>query len=624
MNDKKKVTPQSVWQEYESGRRFKSGLGDLGMYEQNRRNERFFVGDQWHGAKCGGERPLVRHNVIKRIGDYKMAVVGAAPLSVVYSAEGVPNTLELREQVRQHRELRRMGQQPQSVDEAVEIDLVMSALSDYFKVTAERVKLDDKKTQVLEDAYIGGTGYLHTYWDGEVHTGLYADDAHTAPIRGDIRVETLDVENVYMGDPMTADVQAQPYVLIVQRKSVKELRALARKNGVSEAMLDEIAPDTELSFMAGDRSDHEPQDAKKATVITRLWKTTDKDGRVTVKGVQVCKTLTVRREWDLGVRLYPIAAFSWQKRKNCAYGDSEITHLIPNQIAINRMLTASVWAVMMMGIPMTVVNGDVVQQEITNDPGQVLRVYGSAEDVGSAVRYVNPPQFSPKFDENIQSLISNTLTQSGANDAALGNMRPDNTSAIIAVREAATMPMQMVQNRFYSFVEDIARIWAEFWIMKYGARSLKIEDGGGVWYLPFDGEQYKDFVISAKIDVGAAGLWSESQTIATLDNLLAAQVITPMQYLQRLPSGVVPNVQGILQEMQQTQAAPMQGAPTSEGMPPEGDSAALPTVPTEPEQAPSGDPMEGVLSMLPPEYQQQLLQLPKEQQQAILQKVISG
>ncbi len=607
---KQQITPRSVWEEYESGRRFKSGLGNLGIYEQNRRNERFFVGDQWHGAKCGGERPLVRHNVIKRIGDYKMAVVGSSPLSVSYSAEGVPNTLDIRERVRQRRqELKNGVDTTTSQEKAVEVDLVMSALSDYFKVTAERVKFEDCKAQVLEDAYIGGTGYLHTYWDPDVETGLYADEAGKAAIRGDIRTETLDVENVYMGDPMNHNIQEQPFILIVQRKSIRELRHIGRKNGVSETELSKIAPDTEVSYMAGDRSQDEPSDMKKATVITRLWKCRGKDGRMTVKGLQTCKSVVIRKEWDLGVRLYPIASFMWQRRKNCAYGDSEITNLIPNQIAINRMLTASVWAVMMMGIPMTVVNGDVVHDEITNDPGQVLRVYGSAEEVQSAVSYVNPPQFSPKFDENIQSLISNTLAQSGANDAALGDMRPENTSAIIAVREAATMPMQMVQNRFYSFVEDVARIWAEFWIAKYGKRQLKIEDEDGVWYMPFDGDEYRETVVTAKIDVGAAGLWSESQAIATLDNLLAAQVITPLQYLQRLPGGIVPNVQGLIREMQEAQNAavsPQESMPADD-VPPTG----------------AAD-MSGVIDALPPEYREQLLQMPPEQQEQIVKQAMGG
>ncbi|MBE6764008.1 MAG: hypothetical protein E7553_06650 [Ruminococcaceae bacterium] len=624
MSDKQKVTPRSVWQEYENGRRFKSGLGTLGLYEQNRRNERFFVGDQWHGAKCGGERPLVRHNVIKRIGDYKIAVVGSAPLSVSYSAEGVANTAQLREKVRMHRQALFGGNSGDGAvaDRTVEVDTVMAALSDYFRTTAERVKFEDCKAQVLEDAYIGGTGYLYTYWDNGVETGLYADAARTTPICGDILAQTLDVENVYMGDPNNADVQSQPYILIVQRKSVRELRQRARHNGVREDELAQITPDTEVSYMAGDRSQDEPIDSRKATVITRLWKCRDKHGNTTVKGVQMCRNVTVRKEWDLGIRLYPLAAFIWQRRKNCAYGESEITNLIPNQIAINRMLTASVWAVMMMGVPMTVVNGDVVTGELTNDPGQVLRVYGTAEDVMSAVRYVEPPQFSPRFNEYIQSLIANTLTQSGANDAALGDMRPENTSAIIAVREAATMPMQTVQNRFYSFVEDVARIWAEFWIAKYGKRSLKMEEEDDVWYMPFDGDRYRDLVVTAKIDVGATGLWSESQAIATLDNLLAVGVITPLQYLKRLPHGVVPNLEGLIREMQEAQGGAMPHDDVETMAIPQ--SATPPEPFTQEGQEEYGVDMGGVLEMLSPENRELLTQMPREQQEALIRKAMGA
>lgn len=110
-------------------------------------------------------------------------------------------------------------------------------------------------------------------------------------------------------------------------------------------------------------------------------------------------------------------------------------------------------------------------------------------------------------------------------------------SAIVAVREAATMPMQTVQNRFYSFVEDVARVWADMWAAMYGKRPLKIEDENGVWYMPFDGEKLRDLLIAVRIDVGASTMWSEIQSVKTLDNLFERQIITPLQYLERLPKG---------------------------------------------------------------------------------------
>ena len=190
-----------------------------------------------------------------------------------------------------------------------------------------------------------------------------------------------------------------------------------------------------------------------------------------------------------------------------------------------------------------------VQQPVTNDPGQVIRVFGSGDDVRSALTYVDPPQFSSALSAEIDSLIQNTLAQSNANAVSLGDVTPTNTSAIVAVRETAMMPIQPIQTRFNAFCEQVARLWAEFWITGYGNRALKVCDELGTWYLPFDGARYRDLILRVKVDVGAATLWSESQSIVTLDNLFDRGVITAEQYLKRLPRGIVPDVEGLLREM---------------------------------------------------------------------------
>lgn len=597
-----KNTPSKIFDEYQNGQRFKSGFGTRGMYDQNKTNERFFVGDQWYGAKCGNDRPLVRYNVIKRIGDYKMAVVGSNPIAVNYSADGVPNTLNLKERIRPMRDGMANGDSKimgavnamtaTEIPTEEEIALVMSAMSDYFRVTAERVKFEDIREQALHNAYISGTGIVYTYWDDTVRTGMYADEARKTPIKGDIACEVLDVENVYFGDPNRDSIQDQPYILIAQRKSIAELKREAKRNRRPAYEIDAIADDTDTEYEAGQMSENEPAESKKATVITKFWKEYDDNGGYVIKAIRVCKTAVIRAEWDLGIRLYPFAKFSWERRRNCAYGESEITYLIPNQIAINRMITASVWAVMMMGMPIMVVNQDIVTQDITNDPGQVIPVCGGTEDVRNAIGFLNPPNFSPNFSGNVNDIIANTMSASGVNDAALGEMRPENTSAIIALREAATMPMQQVQNRYYSFCEDIARVWAEFWVVNYGKRSIKIEDDSGTWYFPFNGDRYKDLLISTKIDVGASGLWSESQTIRTLDNLFDRQVIDVLQYLSRIPKGIIPNQNKLIQELKQLQQM----------------QSAIPAQPSAGggQATPQGMTADDVVSGLSPEYQQAL------------------
>ena len=241
--------------------------------------------------------------------------------------------------------------------------------------------------------------------------------------------------------------------------------------------------------------------------------------------------------------------FRWEEKRCRAYGESEIPNLIPNQIAINRTVSAGVWAVMMMGMPIMLVNGDVVQQPITNDPGQVIPVYGAGEEVQNAIRYVDPPAFTAQLDANVHNLINDTLSQSGISSALLGDIKPDNASAILAVREASLMPLQMVQNRYYHFIENVARIWCEFWMAMYGNRALKIRRDGGVWYMPFEAEKYRDLLLDIRVDVGTGNPYSELRTVETLDNLYKNGVLTAKQYLSRLPQGYVPELDALLQEL---------------------------------------------------------------------------
>lgn len=546
-------TPKRVFREYEDSCTYKQSIGEKGLYEQSKKNERFYSGDQWYGAKVGNDRPLVRHNLIKRIADYKIAVIDSSPLTVNFTAEGVPNTIDMENTFD---ELRDGYSQGEYIQDDNDINFVMSALTDYYKTQSERLGFDEIIHDALHNAYVSGTGVLYTYWDETVETGLYADENRTTQIKGDINTQVIDIENVEFGDPTQDNIQKQPYIILSMRVSCEELKREARRNGISENEIESIKSDGNTNYMSGDRARLEPTNSDKTTCLIKLYKEYSEDGAFKIMCLKCTSNAFIKKPFDIGIKLYPIAGFKWHKRHNCAYGDSEVTHLIPNQIAINRMLTANVWAVMMMGMPMMIVNDDVISQPITNSPGQIISFSGSREDFNNAVSYVVPPNFSSSYLGNANDLISSTLTQSGANDAALGDIRADNTSAILAVREASTMPMTPFKNRFYKFVEDNARIWAQFWVNKYGNRQLKIEDTRGIYYIPFNAEKFKDLIISVRVDVGASTLWSEITAIQQLDGLLQSGIITPTQYLERLPKGVIPNLSGLIKDIRATEQTP--------------------------------------------------------------------
>lgn len=518
-------TPLEIFEEYRSAVDFKASLGKRGMYEQNRINERFFIGDQWYGAKCGNDRPLVRHNVIKRIGDYKMSQILSSPLSVTFSAEGVPDLGE--------RSIRRIFKDGgfSSENRTEEINAVMEALSDYYGVTAERVNLTVLYEKALRNAYITGTGVIYTYWNGSIKTGLYADKAQKVPITGDIACEVLNIENVFFGDPYISDVQSQPYIIISSCRETDEVIREARRAGADGITLNAI---------------NDASSDGKITVLTKLYKEYNADGGYTIKSVKVVENAVVRPEFDTGLTLYPLAVFSWEKRGGLIYGESEITYLIPNQIAINRMITAKVWAAMTTGMPMMVINGDTVPDGITNEPGQIIKVYGSNEDVAGAVKYIAPPDIAANFDSSVEALINNTLTQSGANEVALGDSRADNAAALSQMRNAAVMPLQIIKNRFYSFAEELSRIWADFWLACYGQREIKLKYGGETRYIPFDAERYRGLIINAEIKVGAGTVYSERECVNTLLTLYEKGIIDRAQFLKRLPDGIVPDKNGLL------------------------------------------------------------------------------
>lgn len=535
-------SPEKIFAQYEKARRFKSSIGRRGLYEQNRMNERFYAGDQWHGASCGGDRPLVRHNVIKRIGDYKIAQLAGSELAVSFSAEGFSRNLSVDRSILKERQKLSLNNSAvyAPLKSENEVGLMISVLNSYRRTTADRVRLDSVIDLALRDAYIRGTGVVHTYFDPDIKTGLFADRAGGTPILGDIVCERIKIEDVYFGDPTVTQLQKQPYIILTEEKRADEAAREAARYGAPEPVIARLSEKGE----------------EKLTLFTKLYKAEDAAGNIKVFATKVTEDTVIRPPFCLGISVYPISIFVWERRDACIYGDSEITYIIPNQIAINRMITAGVWSAMSSGMPIMVVNGDIVTGDITNEPGQIIKAYGTAEELSSAVSFVTPPDYSSGYNESVNNLISNTLTQCGANEASLGDLEASNTSAIIELREASAKYLAPMKNRYFSFIEDISLIWAEFFFARYGKRSLKVSDENGVWYFPFDAARYKDLVLTVSVTAGEGVTRGERERVTALSELLDRGAITPAQYLRRLPSGIVPDCETLCRELEEKEETP--------------------------------------------------------------------
>lgn len=466
-------TPAEIFKEYEKSRNYKSAYGEKGMFEQNKINRRFYSGDQWYGATVSAERPLVRHNIIRRIGEYKMGDLIKNEIAVELCAEGIGLTLKDIKSLTADKEKLSAGQFSfEKKPSEQEYRLLSSSLSDYFRVCRKNNRLDEKLTDILKNSFITGTGVLYTYWDTEAACG-----------KGDIACEVLPIENIYFGDNTCEAVEKQPFIIIVTRPDTQEVKQTALAHGCDPNL---IKPDS----LSG----------SKTTVYTKLFKKYD-GAKEKIMAVSVTEKAFVRREYNTHLTKYPINIFTWDKQENCIFGGSEVTHLIPNQIAINRMLSASVWASMYMGMPIMTVNGDTVTEDITNDPGQIIKVYGTNEDVAGAVHYVAPPDFSTGFNSCVSSLIQNTLEGNGAGMTTLGKISYNNTAAIESIASASGVSAASLNIRYRCFLCDVALTFVDFWMNKYGKRSILIEDKNGRWYFPFDADRYSGLSFFAQADI---------------------------------------------------------------------------------------------------------------------------
>ena len=176
----------------------------------------------------------------------------------------------------------------------------------------------------------------------------------------------------------------------------------------------------------------------------------------------------------------------------------------------------------------------------------------------------------------IDKVITYTKDLMGASDAALGNVKPDNTSAIIAVQKASSVPLELQRMAFYQFVEDTVRIFLDMMRADYGTRKVVYLDSEGEKQeLEFDFSILGEMCLQLNVDVGASTYWSELMQVQTIDNLFERGIITdPVTYLESIPDGYIKNKAGLIASVKKEREAALAMADPLAGM--TGNEGALP------------------------------------------------
>lgn len=503
-------------------------------------NENFYIGRQWEGVEANG-LPTPQFNILKRVVGFIVATITTDNIKVNASAlASSPNTGALTEPVR--------------------------IVNEEFEALVERNKVPVLLREFARNAAVDGDGCLYTYWDADYDTGQAA--------KGAICTELIENTRVFFGNPNDRMVQSQPWIMIARREMLRDVKRRARDNGAED--WESICPDSETGA-----ADSAKMTDDKVTDLLLMWRN-EKDGEIW--GYEFTQQSEVKKPWSLGIRLYPISWLPWDYVQDCYHGQAMISGLIPNQIFINKAWAMSMLSMMRTSFPKIVYDKTRVSKW-DNRVGGAIGINGG--DVNSVAKIIDPASIPPQISQFIQMAVEQTEQSLGATSVALGDTRPDNTSAIIALQRAASTPTEITKQNLYKCTEELFRIYLEFMANFYGRRLVDTEPTDKMAEeakqagksLPetvqteFDFSTLRDHPMVLKLEAGASSYYSEIAAMQTLDNLLKAGHITPVQYLERIPDGYVPGRRKLISELSAKEAG---AAPPMAAGGKMGDMAAAP------------------------------------------------
>ena len=440
---------------------------------------------------------------------------------------------------------------------------------------------------------------------------------------------TAEVENLLEKFKMEYRVEKQPYILLLGRAPVEQLREEMRRWKAKG----EIYADRELKEQAGiggktelEGSGEEDGKALYVYLYTKVpvWEPavdaatgeilqepvfdkngdavleTDEKGNVLLDafGEPVVKTRDVMRrvervhvtkatrdavifeDVDTGLSRYPIAWGNWERQKNQYHGRALVTGLVPNQIFINMMFAMAMRHLQLMGFPKTVYNADLIGNW-SNEIGQAIGVRGlqPGQSISQVAYNLQPADMSNQILTVIDRAIAYTKDCMGATDAQLGNVKPDNTSAIMVLQSNAEVPLENIRAGLHEWIEDIGAILLDMMGAYYGERPVVREkeleepvigaDGNPVIGAdgrmetqkvvrrvmePFDFGVIPHLWLRVRADVGAASQYSDISTNHTRDNLRSAGELDIVQYLERVPERLIPRKQELIEALKKQES----------------------------------------------------------------------
>ena len=598
-----------AWKLYEDGRLYNNRLVP-NQYSTVNTNTEFFIGNQWlHLPDTPAMRGLPKpvFNILKRVASLFIASLTSSGVALRFEPLAYYDGSNLTDP---------------NHDAAAFANAEAANL-------LEKFKMDYRMRDALFDGAITGDYCAHFWFDPDALPYGGAFGAH----RGEIQMELVDGINVMFGNPNDRRVETQPYILIVGRDTVEHLKWEAKRfeknkkiyksgKAADDMETEGIQPDMDnLDFTGvGGKTEITSDDGNGKALYVLLYTKdshevdkVDANGDVvyedevdakgnpvyekdvldaagnpvprrkpvkvvetTVHVTKATRTAIIYEDVDTGLTRYPIAWGNWEKQKNQYHGRALVSGLIYNQIFINQMFATAMRHLQLMAFPKTVYNADLISSW-TNEVGQAIGVKGltPGQNISQVAYNLQPAEMSNQIFTLIDKAMAYTKECLGATDAQMGNVKPDNTSALMVLQTNAEVPLENIRSNVYEWVEDMGAILLDFMGTYYGTRPIVMEEEfeepvigpGNVPQIDpmtgqmatqkivrkvlkeFDFRQFKHLWLNLRVDVGATTYFSEIAMTQTLDNLRHDGTLDVIQYLERIPDKLIPKKQELIDEL---------------------------------------------------------------------------
>ena len=508
----------------------------INLYENVEVNENFFIGNQWEGVEANG-LPTPVFNFLKQVVLFQVATITSDNMAI--QATPMPSTTPYTKW---------------------ELEQICEVVNHQFAAIMERNRIVTKTREFLRNAAVDADGCMLFYFDPTIENGQM--------VKGEICAEIIENTRVLFGNPNCRDVQRQPYIILQRRELVEdvqwrvdELKEMQEEDGETYCKIDDPEVITADSEKWQNKYDSYTDD--KVTVLTYYFRNRETK---TIWCIEATETAIIREAYDTELTMYPLVWINWDYIHDCYHGQAMITGLLPNQKFVNKAYAMTMLSMMTMAFPKVVYDRNKVRGWDAS-VGTAVGVNGNVNDVAKTIEGA---PINPQITQFLEAIPRVTRSFLGASDVAMGDSRPDNTSAIIALQRAANTPMELTKQNLYQCIEDMGRIWIDMMSVCYGTRKVEVkmemakpgEQPFGMqlpdqtFMVTFDFSILRKIQVGIKQDVGASSYWSEMASMQTMDNLLINKLITPAQYIERLPSGYITKREELLSELRAASMAP--------------------------------------------------------------------